>query len=56
MDIIEDKQIEVPEISDNEWVDRFVNGYRQSFDKALLEDADVAIARIFAKYNHAKAV
>jgi hypothetical protein len=54
MDFVIDGQMEVPEISDNEWADRFVNGYRQSFDKTLLEDADVVIARVFAKYGHAE--
>jgi len=48
--------IETPEISDREWVDRFVAGFAQSFDKSLLEDAETVISRVFAKYNVHQAV
>jgi len=56
MDAFEDDMISAPEMSDQEWVERFAAGYRQSFDRGSLADADEALGRIFAKYNIAEAI
>jgi hypothetical protein len=45
-----------PELSDQEWTERFVRGYKQSFDRDVLSDADDVLARVFSKHHVLEAV
>jgi hypothetical protein len=56
MTVKDEKSINTPELNDQEWVQRFANGYIQSFDRDSLEDANIVLERIFKKYNTAEAV